>query len=122
MLLSQFAAEKSMFVMTFLDDYKKNPALAPPWMSVLLFDELLTTKALALMRAEADADRFYKAEVGHLLSLVRRYYGSDAYGERSTGPWVFNHAEHHFNLEEFMNSCPAQPSDEGLSRVSSSQV
>ena len=108
MLLSQFAPKERMFVMTFLDDYKRNPALAPPWLSVLLFDELLPSKAVALMRAEADADRIRKAETSRLLSLVRLYYGTSAYGERATGVYTFNHADHHFKLDEFLKACPRE--------------
>ena len=42
LLLSQFNAPSDMFVMTFLEDYKQNPAAAQPWLSVTLFGELLT--------------------------------------------------------------------------------
>lgn len=52
MLLSQFDVQHSMFVMTFLDDYKRNPAAAQPWLSVSLFDELLASKGLGLLRVE----------------------------------------------------------------------
>ena len=53
----QFDAKHSMFAMTFLDDYKRNPASALPWISVLLFGDLVESKQLGLMRAEADEKR-----------------------------------------------------------------
>ena len=102
MLLSQYDAKRSMFAMTFLEDYRQNPAMAPPWLSVLIFDDLIQTKQLALMRAEAMEERLRKAEAEHLLMLVRRYYGTDQYDS----VWVFNHSERHFNLDKYLAECP----------------
>ena len=53
MMYSQYAPAHQMFVYTFLEDYRRSPELSPPWMSVLLFDDLLDTKGVALLRAEA---------------------------------------------------------------------
>eukprot|EP00966_Prymnesium_polylepis_P111650 2583057-Prymnesium_polylepis.1 len=61
-----------MFVLTFLEEYQKNPQAAMPWASVLLFDELLTSKGVALVRAEVAEDRLTKAEAEHLLLLYQR--------------------------------------------------
>ena len=55
MLLSQFDVQHSVFVMTFLEDYKRNPAAAQPWLSVTLFDELMDSKGLGLLRVEVRA-------------------------------------------------------------------
>ena len=101
-LYSQFDAKHSMFVMTFLEEYKTNPAAAQPWLSVTLFGELLASKALGLLRVEAVPERLVKAEAVHVLSLVRRYYGTDNYDR----VWTFNHAERHFDLEAYLRSCP----------------
>lgn len=38
--------------MTYLDDYKANPSTAQPYMTLSLFDELVETKGLALLRGE----------------------------------------------------------------------
>lgn len=108
-LVSQFAPEKQMFVMTYLEHYKKDPALAPPWASVTLYDELLHTKQLGLLRAEADADRLTKPEAARLLTQLRHVYATDAYGSRTTGPWALNHAERHFNVEEYFQSAKPPP-------------
>ena len=101
-LFSQFDKQHSMFVMTFLEEYKSNPAAAQPWLSVTLFDELLTSKALGLLRVEAAPERLVKAEAAHVMSLVRRYYGTDNYDR----VWTFNHAERHFDIEAYLSSCP----------------
>tara|TARA_B110001452_G_C15150388_1_gene400385 strand:- start:258 stop:992 length:735 start_codon:yes stop_codon:yes gene_type:complete len=114
MLLSQFDVQHSVFVMTFLEDYKRNPAAAQPWLSVTLFDELMASKGLGLLRVEVRAsspsrslsvavlltdrraswqavpERLAKAEAAHIMSLVRRYYGTDDYDR----VWSFNHVRY----------------------------
>ena len=81
-LLSQ--AQGKHFLFTFLEDYKRSPATAQPWASVQLFDELLDTKAVGLVRAEVMPERLASAEADRLLMLVRRYYGTSAYDKVRT--------------------------------------
>ena len=100
LLFSQFSSAHSMFAFTALEDYRRSPELAPPWLSVLLFDELLDDKGLALVRAEADADRLTKDEVENLLSLVRRFYGTDDYDK----VWAFNHFQKRFDIDAYISS------------------
>ena len=102
MLLSQFATADRMFVLTSLAEYQQNPAVAQPWASVHLFDELLATKAVALMRTEIVPERLTEEEAGHLLLLIRRYYGTDSYDK----VWMFNHANKRFDLDEYLKACP----------------
>ena len=71
LLLSQFNAQSDMFVMTFLEDYKQNPAAAQPWLSVTLFGELLTSKAVGLLRADIAPERLSKPEGEHIMGLAR---------------------------------------------------
>ena len=71
LLLSQFNAQSDMFVMTFLEDYKRNPAAAQPWLSVTLFGELLTSKAVGLLRADIAPERLSKPEGEHMMALER---------------------------------------------------
>ena len=71
LLLSQFNAPSDMFVMTFLEDYKQNPAAAQPWLSVTLFGELLTSKAVGLLRVDIAPERLSKREGEHVLGLAR---------------------------------------------------
>lgn len=89
-----------MFAFTFLDDYRRSPGLAPPWLSVLLYGELLPTKGVALLRAEADTDRLTKAETEALLASVRRFYGTEEYDN----VWAFNHFQKRFVLDKYLKS------------------
>lgn len=38
--------------MTYLEDYKQNAAGAQPYLAITMFDEMLETKGLALLRGE----------------------------------------------------------------------
>lgn len=102
MLLSQFTAAQRMFVLTSLAEYQQNPAVAQPWASVHLFDDLLDTKAVALVRTEVMLERLTTEEAEHLILLLRRYYGTKAYDK----VWTFNHSEKHFDLEAYLRDCP----------------
>ena len=50
MLLCQ--NQQKSFVCTYLDDFKKNPMGANPYLVMTLFDELLRIKHLALLRGD----------------------------------------------------------------------
>ena len=102
MLLSQFDPKHAMWVMCYLEDYKRNPELAPPWLSAQLFPDLLATKGVALLRVEAVPEHIRPGEAAHAALLLRRYYGTDQYDR----VWTFNHAERHFNLDAYLATCP----------------
>ena len=91
-----------MFALTSLEEYQRSPTLAQPWASVHVFDELLSTKAVALLRAEVVPERLTTEEAAHLLLLLRRYYGTASYDK----VWMFNHAEKHFDLDGYLAACP----------------
>jgi hypothetical protein len=49
-LISQF--QDSCFLFTFLEDFRKNPTGATPWMCLTLYDEFLRDKGLGLIRGD----------------------------------------------------------------------
>jgi len=100
LLYSQYSPADFMFAFTFLEDYRRSPGLAPPWMSVLLYGDLIPSKGLALLRAEADSDRLTKEETQGLLKLLRRVYGGDDYDK----VWAFNHFQKRFDLDAYVKS------------------
>ena len=102
MLVSQYAAADSMFVLAFLEDYQRSPEAAPPWASVHLFDELLASKGVGLLRAEVVPERLTTEEAAHLLLLIRRYYGTSGYDK----VWTFNHHNQRFDLDAYIAACP----------------
>ncbi|PXF48568.1 hypothetical protein BWQ96_01737 [Gracilariopsis chorda] len=59
--------------MTYLEDYKKNPNNAQPYMTITLFDDMLETKQLALLRGEV-VNVLTTEEARRLVNLLKRYY------------------------------------------------
>lgn len=66
MLFSQYSTAHRMFVFTFLEDYRKSPEMAQPWASVHLFDDLVTSHGVGLLRAEVVSERLTTDEAEHL--------------------------------------------------------
>ena len=50
MLFSEFQGNQCS--LTFLEDYKKNPKTAQPYMTMRIYEDLLVSKGLALMRGD----------------------------------------------------------------------
>merc|ERR1719378_833871 len=50
MMLSQY--QDNIFLLTYLEDFKTNPATAKPWQSLCLYTELLEEKDLCLLRSD----------------------------------------------------------------------
>lgn len=44
--------QQKSFILTFLEDFKKNPTNAAPYLVLTLFDELVRVKQLALLRGD----------------------------------------------------------------------
>ena len=95
LLLSQFNTQSDMFVMTFLEDYKQNPAAAQPWLSVTLFGDLLASKAVGLLRVDIAPERLSKPEGERVMALARHAWShvpratavaAHAAAHRSSGP------------------------------------
>ncbi|KAL3905127.1 MAG: hypothetical protein SGPRY_011023 [Prymnesium sp.] len=104
MLFSQYSPADRMFVLTYLEEYQRSPQAAQPWASVLLFDDLVATKGIPLLRSEVAEDKLTKKEAEHLILLYRRYYGNERSGYDKV--WIFNHSERHFDLGAYLATCP----------------
>ena len=50
MLVGQF--QQNVFLLTYLEEYRKNPNTASPWISIAVYDELTSTKGLGMLRAD----------------------------------------------------------------------
>ena len=44
--------QQKSFILTYLEDFKRNPMSANPYLVLTLFDELVRGKGLALMRGD----------------------------------------------------------------------
>ena len=91
-MLSQF--QGSNFFMTFLDDYKKDPATAQPWISLALYPELVDDKDVCLYRADR-LGNVGDSDAESLVALLLKAYCS-------TDDSLYKHiSEFNLNLEKF---------------------
>lgn len=74
-MLTQFQGNACLF--TYLEDYKKNPQSALPWLAIHLFDDLMDTHSICLARGEFSKPHLTKPEANRLMSLLHRFYIND---------------------------------------------
>jgi ATP synthase F1 complex assembly factor 1 len=76
-LLSQL--QTKFIVLTFLDEYKNNPETAAPWLSLVLFDDMIGSKDLALVRSDFTPQM--NKEEGEIVTkmILQAYHDDEAY-------------------------------------------
>jgi ATP synthase F1 complex assembly factor 1 len=96
-LLSQW--QDKSFLLTFLEEYKKNPSAAQPWMCLTVYEDLAFEKQLSLVRGDftphltkADAEIVQK-------QLIACYMNNELF------TWVntFNTRPQDFDFQTFMD-------------------
>ncbi|OQS07591.1 hypothetical protein THRCLA_00413 [Thraustotheca clavata] len=98
-MLSQF--QDKCFLITTLDAYRENPAQAPPVLTISLFDDLLTTKELALIRGDV-ANLLDKPEAQVLFHALLKRYIDDKHFDMVH---AFNKRPNEFNFDEYLKEC-----------------
>lgn len=95
-------------IFTFLEDYRRSPATAEPYLSVALYDDLLERKGLVLARGDFSA-HLTKRDAAHVLNLMRHFYFTEP-------RWVetFNRDPRAFDFGAFMAACPQPPKEGSL--------
>ena len=94
MLLCQ--SQQKSFVCTYLEDFKKNPLDANPYMVLTLFDELVRNKHLALLRGDVIFG-MTQDEGGVVMEMLLDSYLQDSEFEKVR---QFNHAPNSFDIEK----------------------
>ena len=87
-------------IFTFLDDYRRSPSTAEPYLSVALFDDFLPRKQLVLVRGDFSG-HLLKGDATHLLNLMRYFYFSDPRAVET-----FNLAPAQFDFARFLRDYP----------------
>lgn len=78
MLLSQYQ-NSGGFIMTYLDEFRRNPDTASPWMSLMLYGDLEVTKGVTLLRSDFTAHVTKKENVAVNRMIVDAYLSEDVY-------------------------------------------
>ncbi|KAG8470446.1 hypothetical protein KFE25_008867 [Diacronema lutheri] len=96
-VLAMQAKERSL-CFTFLEDFKKSPETAVPWLFATVYDDLVPSKGVALLRADFMPKLLSKQEAAEVLGAVLTMYTSDKYDRI----WIFNHAPKYFKVDEYL--------------------
>jgi len=94
-------------IFTFLEDYRRNPAAAEPYMSVALYDDFLARKQLVLVRGDFSG-HLRKADAVHLLNMMRHYYFTEPRAVET-----FNKDPGAFDFASFIRDAPKPPGLDG---------
>lgn len=94
-MLCQF--QHSCFLVTYLEAFKENPHAAPPCVTISLYDNLLVTKKLALVRADV-INMLDKKESKHLLRQLLTSYQDDTLYDHVD---KFNNKPDQFDFETY---------------------
>ena len=92
--------EKS-FIYTFLDDYKKNPETASPFLVITLFDELLFQKGIVLVRGDIIGDLSIK-EAEIVFQMTKDFYSIEHLYKKV---YEFNKQSRKFDINSHINFC-----------------
>lgn len=90
-------------IFTFLDDYRRNPTLAEPYMSVALFDDFLARKQLVLVRGDFSG-HLTKRDAAHIMNLMRHFYFAEPKAVED-----FNLRPQEFSFDRLLRECPQPP-------------
>ena len=95
MMLSQFQA--NAFLFTYLEEYKTNPSTASPWLSIGVYDELITSNGLGLIRTDF-MPSVSKKEANVVTEMLLDRYGA------SFSMWLepFNSKPNSFNFDQYI--------------------
>lgn len=83
-------------IFTYLEDFKKNPLSANPYLVVTCFDELVRTKGIALLRGDV-LGGMTKDEGQTMMNVMLNTYLVDQFYETVR---KFNHEPNQFNYEK----------------------
>ena len=97
-LFSQF--QENMFILTYLEEYKRNPASAQPWMQITLYDELVKEKAIGLYRADF-IPNLNKAESTLILKMLFDVYSDEIM--YNSHVLTFNKHPEQFNFKKYFD-------------------
>jgi hypothetical protein len=95
-------------IFTYLDDYRKSPGSAEPYLSIALFDDLLVRKQLVLVRGDFSG-HLTKRDAVHIVNLMRHFYFAEP-------KWVelFNRDPGSFDFTTFLANVPQPPAAASL--------
>jgi ATP synthase F1 complex assembly factor 1 len=100
-VLAQF--QDKCWLVTYLEDFKQNPASAQPYFTITIYDDLIKTGGdCVFVRGDVCSAMMFKEDGSKLLDLIKQFYLDDAYFKYIE---TFNHRPASFNYEEVFKLC-----------------
>lgn len=83
--------------MTYLEDFRRDPTSAQPYLCITVYKELAETKGIVLLRADICAlATLNKTDAAKMLEQVARFYGDDTHYQHV---FKFNKSPQTFDIE-----------------------
>jgi len=99
MLVSQYQ-NNGGFILTYLEEYRRSPDTASPWMSIMLYSDLEDSKDITLLRSDFTANVTKKENVAISKMIMEAYLADDLYdGYVHT----FNKEPSKFDFDKFLS-------------------
>ena len=98
MLISQYQ-ENGGFILTYLEEYRRRPDTATPWMSLMLYSDLQDTKDITLLRSDFTANVSKKENTAISRMIVDSYLYNDVYGGYV---YPFNKKPDKFDFDKYL--------------------
>ena len=101
-MVSQFQDGKHC-LLTYLEQYRSDPSKAPPYMALSIYDELVSSKEVALLRADIIAADITKPVGNRIVKYLREFYADPGKFE-----WVkaFNCRPREFDYSSLVRQYP----------------
>ena len=89
-------------IFTYLEDYRRDPSTAEPYLSVAVYEDLVDRKQMVLVRGDFSG-HLRKRDAAHILNLMRYFYFQET-------RWVemFNKDPSAFDFTSFLASVPRE--------------
>jgi ATP synthase F1 complex assembly factor 1 len=94
-------AQDKSFIYTFLEDYKRNPDYATPYLVITIFDELVFKKGISLVRGDIIGD-LSKNDAEVVFNMTRHYFTNQSNYRKVI---TFNRESSKFAYQEHIDEC-----------------
>ncbi|CAD8165486.1 unnamed protein product [Paramecium pentaurelia] len=94
-------SQTNSILFTFLEEYKKSGSFSTPYFILTIFEELLASKQLALIRGDIMDYKIDKDEATFLTNQFLKFYMTPELYEKYI--YTLNHKQHEFNYDDFKN-------------------
>ena len=97
MLVSQFQAPSSHFLLTYLEDFRRDPNAATPLLHVSVYTDYAVTKHISLVRGQVVDTSLESKEAHYVVASLL-----DTYQHDFASVQTFNESPAQFNIDDYI--------------------